>query len=440
MVAAASQPVVLAQDSLSTEAPSLAAQFSPGTNLWAVDVRLFAPDGVEVSLAVTDSQGCRLGYSPEDGVVLHEIAGWAGALEQRPITIRVYDPPDDETYTVEVALLTPGPEPVPVSVFYEAQEVSPAVLVGYPARIVLDLASGVAGSVDVQVSEGSGQAPLTNVTASLTNLVQWGGTNVITLLTNATLALPDIGAGESTGASWPLGLTAATPRGKYVSRAVLDSAQTADLTVPVVALVRQSSEVVSLLQGTNVGLGDLQLELSIPAGGSTQTWVHIPKGFFVLHASLGVAPGSTNLQNPTIDIGSDGALDWAFAGLMDVGVAISDLEQPFNEYLKTNVFGLDGALVPITLAGNAGESLLIGGLQLYLEAVENELIAPALLPGGLVQFGLLSQPGFTYRVEYTTNLTNWTTLDTLTSTNAIMPVVDSTGNGADQRFYRAVLE
>jgi hypothetical protein len=352
----------------------------------------------------------------------------------------LFQPSDGETYTVTTSLLTPGPQSVPVSLFYEEEPVSSSIMLAQPSRVLLDTGIQSAPEVQIAVTEESGQAPLTNVAATLTNLVQWGGTNVISVLTNTSLLLPDIGAGESSAATWLVGFSTNLPRGKYTGTATLNSAQTADLSVPVVALVRKASEVVSLLGGTNTGLGELQLELPIPASGNTQTWVHIPKGFFVLHGTLGVAPASTNLQSPTIDIGADDTVDWAFSGLMNVGMALPDIEAPFNEYLKTQPASPTGTLVPIKLNGNSGESLLMAGLQLYLENIPNELRAMEVLPNGTARFQLLGQPGYNYTIQASTNLVDWDGIGLVQVTNTTMPVVDLSAPSNGTRFYRAVLE
>jgi hypothetical protein len=46
-------------------------------------------------------------------------------------------------------------------------------------------------------------------------------------------------------------------------------------------------------------------------------------------------------------------------------------------------------------------------------------------------------PGADYVLEISPDLTNWTTLRSVTYTNGPMPVVDDTATNAPQRFYRA---
>jgi len=440
MIAMTPPVVPIFEDLMSTAVPSLTASFTVGTNLWAVDLLLFGPPEEGISLLVTDSQGRRMGYASQTGLTLNEIPGVVTDMRQRPIVIRLFQPPDNETYTVTTALLTPGAEPVQVSLFYEEEPVSGALMAAQPSRVLFDSSTESAPEIRIALTEESGQISLTNVVVTLSDLMEWDGTNVIALLTNNTLALADIGAGGSGVAVWPLALTNITPKGKYTSIATLNSAQTANLTVPVVVLLRDATEMVSTFAGTNYGEGEIQLQHTFPSAGYTQTWVHIPKGFFVLHGTLGLAPGSTNLQSPTVDIGADSLPEFAFSGLMDVGLAVPDLETAFNAFLKTNPVPATGALVPLRITGNEGQTLIMGGLQLYLEKIPNQLRAPVLHPDGTVQLVLVGQPGFTYRIETSPDLTTWSFLRTITATNTSTIVMDASVSGTQQRFYRAALE
>lgn len=431
--------VVVAEDSLSAAIPALTANFTAGTNLWALDVLLLAPADEGVSLLITDSQGRRMGYSTLDGLSHRELTGAVTDMGQRPIVVRLFQPPPGEQYTATVALLAPGRQAVPVSLFQQEEETTDATMLVSPSRAMVDLGIGDDAVVEVMVGEESEQAALTNVTATLTNLVQWNGTNVVMVLTNQTQDLDTIPAGGSVGVQWPVDLAETAP-GKYVSQITVASASAGEVSVPVVALVRRAAEVVSLFAGTNLTSGEMQVETTLAGGGHTQTWVHVPKGFYVLHGALAVAPASTNLQSPSLDIGADGVVDWAFSGLMDVGVALSDIEGAFNEYLKTNSVGPAGANVPIKVSGNAGESLLMAGLQLYLERVPNELRAMEILPNGQARFQMLGEPGFSYTIQASTNLVDWSAIGSVQVTNASMPVVDVSAPAHNARFYRAVLE
>ena len=130
----------------------------------------------------------------------------------------------------------------------------------------------------------------------------------------------------------------------------------------------------------------------------------------MVHAQMGVAANSTNLLNPTIDVGADGSAEWAFSGLFDLGVVVDNLETAFNNYLVAHSAGSNTVAVPIRLTGNAGESMQFGGLQVFLETVPNELRAIQVMPDGKASFELLAQPGYQYTIQASTNLLLWESL------------------------------
>jgi hypothetical protein len=63
---------------------------------------------------------------------------------------------------------------------------------------------------------------------------------------------------------------------------------------------------------------------------------------------------------------------------------------------------------------------------------------PAVLPSGALQFHLEGNANRNYAIEISTNLTQWSTLTTLLSTNRLMPFTDLSAP-ASHRFYRARL-
>lgn len=432
--------VPLIVEPLSVMTPSRNAIFAIETNVHAVDIQLFAPVEAEVALLVADSQGRRLGFSSENGLTHNEITGFVTDMTRRPISLRLLEPPLGETFTVTVTLLAPGPEPVAIGLYQESEPYADALLVAHPARVVLDCAEDIEPAVDLMVSEGSMQNPLTNLTATLSNLARLDGTGQLALGTNSLQTVRDLGAGESALITWPIILPENAERGKYVSTVRLTSAQTADLSLPVVALVRKASNVVSLLEGTNVDDGVLQTKVFIDTNGIGETWVHVPKGFYVLHAQLGLAPASTNLLSPAIDIGSDGSPEMMFTGHFDSGVVLDDFETAINQYLVAHHSPSNSTVVPIRITGNPGESVQIGGLQLYLEALPNEWHRIAIQPDGTARLDLQVQPGWRYTVEASMNLIDWEFLDTITATNSIMPFIDMSATGARMKFYRAVVQ
>jgi hypothetical protein len=60
-----------------------------------------------------------------------------------------------------------------------------------------------------------------------------------------------------------------------------------------------------------------------------------------------------------------------------------------------------------------------------------------LLPGRLVQIGLLGVPGQAYIIQVSTNLVNWTALTNLTLTNGFGQFTDPSPANYNRRFYRA---
>ncbi|MCX8155170.1 MAG: hypothetical protein N3J91_01750 [Verrucomicrobiae bacterium] len=425
-------------ETLSAQNNARSVEFAAGTNLFALDLQLFAPPEAEVSLLVTDSQGRRLGFSSTHGLTHNEIAGHLTDTSRRPVSLRLQEPPPGENYLVTVAWLNPGPRPVTVGLFQEPVEYTDALLVVNPARIVVDCAGMAQPTVDLMVAEGSQQHPLTSVTATLTNLVRVGGAEQLTLLTNAVQTVADLGAGETAMVSWPIHLPPHAGRGKYTSMVKLTSAQTADLSLPVIALVRKASNIVSLLGGTQVNEGTQQSIIMLNTHGQGFTWLHVPKGYYVLHAQLGVAPGSTNLLHPAIDIGADGQTEWSFTGLFDAGVVVDNLEAAINQYLVAHPSSSNSTMVPIHVTGNPGAAVQLAGLQVYLETLPAEWRSIAVQPDGQARLELAVQPGWQYRVEASTNLISWQLLETFTATNSVMPFTDVNAAGARVKFYRAI--
>ena len=65
-------------------------------------------------------------------------------------------------------------------------------------------------------------------------------------------------------------------------------------------------------------------------------------------------------------------------------------------------------------------------------------LAPT-LQNGNVSFSLAATSGFTYQIQVSTNLSNWTVMTNLASTNGTIQFLDNNTNNFIQRFYRAVL-
>jgi len=83
----------------------------------------------------------------------------------------------------------------------------------------------------------------------------------------------------------------------------------------------------------------------------------------------------------------------------------------------------------------------LAGFRAVINSVQAPLVAPQLgaahLVGSTFEFTLQTQRGYSYRVQGSTNLTDWATLRTIPGTNA--PVLFRDTNAAPlQRFYRTV--
>ena len=351
---------------LSASAPSFQRTLVADSGLYALDVRLFAPEDAGVSLVLSDSSGNRLGYSSADGVTYNELVGGVSDIHARPIVLRLLSPQGGATYTITVSLLTPGPDSVGIDVFYEPVKTSTALLGASPSVLVVDGAPGATGVALLQIGEVSSQEALTGVTATLGALQQWTGTKTLPAPPDVVKIVGTLPAGTQTTARWELALPVDAEWGKYVGWATVTTDQTVPLTVPVTVLVRRSTQTVGMLEGTATDSGVVQRTLTLGSSGTAQTWVHIPNGFKVLHAVLGLV-GSSSLADPSLDIGGDGTADWSFSGTFDVGVSVANVEDCFNTYLDSHAPGPDGWDVPLVVHGPAAAQIQFNGLQLYLE-------------------------------------------------------------------------
>jgi hypothetical protein len=78
--------------------------------------------------------------------------------------------------------------------------------------------------------------------------------------------------------------------------------------------------------------------------------------------------------------------------------------------------------------------------QLQVTSANPQLVQPQVLPGGHFQAILQGTPNRTYAIEYSTNLTNWDLLRSVSATSQSTPIVDEDAPNSRQRFYRARLE
>jgi hypothetical protein len=357
----------LIDSSLSSATPTQQATFTADANLYAADLRLFAPPESQVSILVEDGQGRKLGYAVADGVSYHELLGSVSETGEQPVKLRLLNPPAGTNYTVKVTLLSSGLLDVPVTLFYEPIKRSGAVMTTYPASVVIDGDSGSTQNLLVRLGETSIQQSLTGVRGTLGDLTRQGAAS-IKIGDNATQILGDVPASSQRTVSWNIAYPVAQEHGKYTGSATFSSNETTPLTVPVVALVRNTTETVNVFEGPASGPDTtLQKSLTFGPDGTARTWVFVPRGFRVMHASMTITGISANLLNPSLDIGADGLKEWVFSGKFDLGVSIDGVEGAFNKYLDATSPGADGWSVPIEIRGPVGETAMLNGIQLYLD-------------------------------------------------------------------------
>lgn len=353
--------------SLSAATPTHTIQFSITEQLHAADIRVFAPSETGISVMVTDVAANRLGYSTEEGVVVQELLGNVSSMDERPISLRLLNPPLGAQYTLQVTLLTPGAEAVEVSAFLEPVRPSGAIMAAFPSAVLLDGDRGTTQSPILRVGEISGQSTLTAVQATF-GILQHSGDPTATLSpSHATEFVGDIPADEQRMISWDVSTPATAALGKYTGNITCVSHETTPLTISVVALVRKSREVVSLFEGTSGESSKMQVPLIAGPDGTADSWVRVPAGYRVLYASVGLVPATTGVLDPSVDIGADGQTDWTFTGGLDSAVVIRDVEDGFNQYLQAHAGASDATDVPIRLIIPAGESVILNGIQLFLE-------------------------------------------------------------------------
>ena len=376
------QSTSLLDATLSASNPTQTVTFQSGSGQYAADLKVFAPTSSKIAVLVTDPQGARLGYSVADGVNYSELIGSASDMGQRPVLLEVLQPPANTTYTIQVALLSPGLSGVPVQVFYEPVAQATATMVASPAELVVDVTQGNDSTLSLGVGEATGQEALTNVQASVGTLQYSGGTATLPVDGDATQALGSIPAGNQQAASWAVPYPASRPLGKYSGSVAVVSDQTAAINLPVVALVRSARDMVSLFEGTAQDANSVtEKTLTIGSNGTASTWVHVPAGFGVIYAALGVVGSSANVLDPSIDIGGDGTIDWSYSGTLNFGVMADNLEGPFNAYLNSNPPGPTGWDVPIVVTAPAGETVLLNGIQVYLDHSFDSASAASLFLG-----------------------------------------------------------
>lgn len=91
--------------------------------------------------------------------------------------------------------------------------------------------------------------------------------------------------------------------------------------------------------------------------------------------------------------------------------------------------------------GQTDFNTTLAGFRAIMDTVQPPLLAPMLSNvqrlGADFEFSFQTQPGFSYRVQGSTNLTSWTTLKTINGTNT-PTVFRHTNAPPQQQFYRVV--
>jgi hypothetical protein len=89
---------------------------------------------------------------------------------------------------------------------------------------------------------------------------------------------------------------------------------------------------------------------------------------------------------------------------------------------------------------NSAIALQLTNATAFLQVVvPARLLEMEVLGDGSAKMKLSGNTNRSYAVEVSSNLMNWTTLTNLFYTNGLMPFIDATTAGANQRFYRARL-
>jgi hypothetical protein len=87
------------------------------------------------------------------------------------------------------------------------------------------------------------------------------------------------------------------------------------------------------------------------------------------------------------------------------------------------------------LVSNPGGIALSAAARLTLSS-SAFLTGSQLLGNGAFQFTVVGQSNRTYAVEFSTNLSTWTNLTSVTLTNTTSTVTDATATNSKTRFYR----
>jgi PKD repeat protein len=148
---------------------------------------------------------------------------------------------------------------------------------------------------------------------------------------------------------------------------------------------------------------------------------------FTANLTSGTPPLTVTFTNQSLG----GVTNWAWD--FDSDGNIDSVEENPN-----TVFAEVGSYtVTLTVSGldGADTRIAVG----YITVSRPELSAIALKPDRTIELALSAQAGRNYEIQVSTNLTAWTTLVNLTTTNATTVFNDISATNFSQRFYRAVV-
>jgi hypothetical protein len=87
-----------------------------------------------------------------------------------------------------------------------------------------------------------------------------------------------------------------------------------------------------------------------------------------------------------------------------------------------------------------GSYVVVGDLGTILQSTPTTAQAAPLVGGalsnGVFNLSAIAQPGYSYRIQVSTNLSNWSDLTTFTSTQTVTSFVDTAATNSGSRFYR----
>jgi uncharacterized lipoprotein YddW (UPF0748 family) len=107
-----------------------------------------------------------------------------------------------------------------------------------------------------------------------------------------------------------------------------------------------------------------------------------------------------------------------------------------SNYARFNVVLADAGLYSVRVSNSVGAVTSSNATLTVLLPVPPELETPELLPDTRVRLLMSGEPGYTYRIQSSLNLSNWSTLGSVFNTNGAFEFIDSPATNQPRRFYR----